>query len=270
VTGGVPGFFGDEQTGKRVRNLGLWFEWNFDDPLIAGLFSFHRLELVDVVTVRRKKRKRTDFRGVGDGKFQPFTLESDFHGDRWDLGGHFAADFVEKSLQVDIGFGLGGDGEIEVGLARQAGFLANEPFDICFDWKGGWNIFVIRNLESGKEECFLFVAVTDKRRDENLFRERKLEFAGGPSGGKFPSHGRGETGVARVFPIDMPTGHRTKTKPKSDRFSGFHGFRFSQQVHRDLGCLGDRSSPEGSLEKRETSEDTEEGGSWAGHKDRIS
>jgi hypothetical protein len=165
---------------------------------------------------------------------------------------------------------LGGDGEIEVGLAGQAGFLANEPFDICFDRKGGWNFFVIRNRESCQEKCFLFVAVTDKRRDKNLFRIGKLKFAGGPSSGKFPSHGRGEAGVARVFPIDMPTGYGTKTKPESDGFSGFHGFRLGQQVHRDLGCLGDRSSPEGSLEKRETSEETEEGGSWARHGDRIS
>ena len=228
------------------------------------------MELVDVVTVRRKEREGAHIRGVGDGKFQKSTVESDFHGDHGDPDGHVAVDFVKKSLQVDIGFRLGGDGEIEVGLARQAGFLANEPFDICFDWKGGWNSFVIRNRESCKEECFLFVAVTEERGDENLFREGKLEFAGGPSGGKFPSHGRGEAGVARVCPIDMPTGDRTKTKPEGHRFSRFDGFWFGQQVNSDLGCLGDRTSPEGGLEQKEAGEPPEEGGSWARHEDRVS
>ena len=55
MAGGVPRLFGDEQPGESVRHLGFGLERNFDDQLIAGLFSFRRLELVDVVTVRRKE-----------------------------------------------------------------------------------------------------------------------------------------------------------------------------------------------------------------------
>ena len=98
MTGGVPRFFGDEQPGKSVRGLCLWFEGNFDDPLIACLFGFRRLELVDVVAVRRKEREGADFLGGGDGKFQKSTVKSGFYWDRRDLDGHFAADFVKKSL----------------------------------------------------------------------------------------------------------------------------------------------------------------------------
>jgi hypothetical protein len=84
-------------------------------------------------------------------------------------------------LKIDVWFGLSGKNEIEVGLAGQAGFLANEPIDICFDRKGGWNFFVLRDRESCKQECFLFVPVTHERRQKNLFWKGKLERASGPS-----------------------------------------------------------------------------------------
>jgi len=161
-------------------------------------------------------------------------------------------DLVKESLQVDVGFGLGGEGEIEFGFAWQAGLLADEPFDGSLDRYLRWEGLVLGWGDLDEENGFLFVAITDKRWDENLFRKGKLEFAGGPSGGKFPSHRRGEAGIARVCPIDMPTGDRTKTKPEGHGFSSFHGFRLGQQVHCNLGCLGDRNGPEGGLEEKET------------------
>ena len=117
VAGGVPRLFGDEQSGESFRKLRFWLERNFDDQLIAGLFSFRRLELVDVIAVRRKEGEGADFLGVGDGEFKKSTVESDFDGDHGDPDGHFAADFVKKSLQIDVGFGLSWDGEIELGFA---------------------------------------------------------------------------------------------------------------------------------------------------------
>jgi len=165
---------------------------------------------------------------------------------------------------------LGRDGEIELGFAGQAGLFADKPFEGGVDENLRWEGLVLGWGELYEENGFLFVAITDKRWDENLFREGKLEFAGGPCGGKFPSYGRGEAGVARVCPIDMPTGDRTKTKPESHGFSRFHGFWFGQQVNRDLGCLGDRTSPDGGLKQKEAGEPPEEGGSWARHEDRVS
>jgi len=97
--------------------------------------------------------------------------------------------------------------------------------------------------ELNEENGFLFVAITEKRWDENLFRKGKLEFAGGPSSGKFPSHRGGETRVPRVGPVDVPSGGGTETKSESYGFSNFHGFWFGQQVYFDLGCLGGRTSP---------------------------
>jgi hypothetical protein len=165
---------------------------------------------------------------------------------------------------------LGEDGEIELGFAGQAGLLADEPFDGSLNGDLRWKGLVLGWGDLDEENGFLFVSITEERGDENLFREGKLEFAGGPSGRKFPSHGRGEAGVPRIFPIDMPTGDGTKTKPESHGFSRFHGFWFGQQVNSDLGGLGDRSSPEGGLEQKEAGEPSEEGGSWANHEDRVS
>ena len=248
MAGGVPRLFGDEQPGESVRHLGFWLEGNFDDQLIAGLFSFRRLELVDVVTVRSKKGKRTDIWGVGDGKFEKSIVESDFDEDHGDPDGHFASDLVKEALQVDVGFGLGEDDEIELGFAGQAGLLADEPFDGSLNGDLRWKGLVLGWGDLDEENGFLLVSITEERGDENLFREGKLEFAGGPSGGKFPSHVRGKTRVPGIFPIDMPTGDGTKTKPDGHGLPRFHGFWFGQQVHSDLGCLGDRTSPERGLE----------------------
>jgi hypothetical protein len=68
-----------------------------------------------------------------------------------------------------------------VGLAGQAGFFASEPIDICFNRERGGNLFVIRDRESCKQECFLFVSVTDEGGEKNLFWKGKLERASGPS-----------------------------------------------------------------------------------------
>lgn len=270
MAGGVPRLFGNEQSGESIRNLGLWFEWNLDDQLVAGLFGFCGLELVNVVAVRRKEGERANFRCVRDGKFQQSAPELCFHGDRGDLDWHFAAGPVKEALQIDIVLGLGGEGEIEVGLTGQAGFLANKPFDLCFDRKRGWSFFVIRNREGCKKECFLFVSIANEGGDKDFFRKWELQRASDPSGWKFPIYGRGKTRVPRVFPINMPTWDGTKTKPQSQSFSSFHGFWLGQKIHRDLWGLSDRTSPEGSLEKRETSKDPEDAGSLAVHGDRIS
>jgi len=95
--------------------------------------------------------------------------------------GEIFTDIIKKDLKIDVRFGLSGKGEIELGFAGQAGFLANEPFDICFDRKGGGYFFVIRNRESCEQECFLFVSVTDERGKKDFFWKWKLERASGPS-----------------------------------------------------------------------------------------
>jgi hypothetical protein len=117
-------------------------------------------------------------------------LDGDLQGRAFCLGrngnvrkgsGKVFADVIEKTLKIDVRFRLSGKGEVEVGFAGQAGFLANKPFDICFDRKGGGYFFVIRDRESCKQECFLFVSVTDERGEKNLFWKWKLERASGPS-----------------------------------------------------------------------------------------
>ena len=69
MAGGVPRFFSDEKAGESFRNLGLWLEWDFHDQLIAGLFGFRSLELVDVVAFRGKERKVSNLGGFGEGEF---------------------------------------------------------------------------------------------------------------------------------------------------------------------------------------------------------
>ena len=100
--------------------------------------------------------------------------------------GKIFADIIEKPLKIDVRFGLSGKGEIEVGLAGQAGFFASEPIDICFNRGRGGNLFVIRDRESCKQECFLFVSVADERGEKNLFWKGKLQRASRPSCRKFP------------------------------------------------------------------------------------
>jgi hypothetical protein len=105
--------------------------------------------------------------------------------------GKIFADIIKKTLKIDVRFGLSGKCEIEVGLAGKAGFLANEPLDICFDRKGGGNLFVVRDCESCKEECFLFISIADERGEKNSFWKWKLERASGPSRREFPCNRRG-------------------------------------------------------------------------------
>jgi hypothetical protein len=116
-----------------------------------------------------------------DDKLQGRALCLGSNGDVRKGSGEIFTDIIEKALKIDVRFGLSGKSEIEVGFAGQAGFLANEPLDICFDRERGGYFFVIRDRESCKQECFLFVSVTDEGGEKNFFWKGKLERASGPS-----------------------------------------------------------------------------------------
>jgi hypothetical protein len=121
-----------------------------------------------------------------DDKLQGRALCLGSNGNVRKGSGEIFTDIIEKALKIDVGFGLRGKSEIEVGFAGQAGFLANEPLDICFDRKGGGYFFVIRDRESCEQKCFLFVSVTDEWGEKDFFWKWKLERASGPSWREFP------------------------------------------------------------------------------------
>jgi hypothetical protein len=128
-----------------------------------------------------KKDERTYFSLGLDGDLQGKAFCLGSNGDVRKGSGEIFTDIIEKALKIDVRFRLSGKGEVEVGFSGQAGFLANEPFDICFDRKGGGYFFVLRDRESCKQECFLFVSVTNERVEKDFFWKWKLERASGPS-----------------------------------------------------------------------------------------
>ena len=178
-----------------------------------------------------------------DDKLEVRALCLGRNGDVRKGNGEIFADVIEKSLKIDVRFGLRGKGEIEVGLAGKAGFLANEPLDICFDRKGGGYFFVIRDRERCKEECLLFVSVTDERREKHFLWKGKLERANRPSCWEFPSNRGWKTGVPRVFPINVPTRYGIEAKSEGDRFPRNDGGRFCDKIDGKLGCFCDRTCP---------------------------
>jgi hypothetical protein len=183
--------------------------------------------------------------------------------------GEIFTDIIEKPLKIDVGFRLSGKGEVEVGFARQAGFLANEPLDICFDRKGGGYFFVIRDRESCKQECFLFVPVTDERGEKDFFWKWKLERASGPSRREFPCNRRREAGVPRVSPINMPTRYGIEAKSEGDRFPGNDGGRFCDKIDGKLGGFCDRTCPKWTGKHEKKGEVSCEGRDWEGHRIRV-
>jgi hypothetical protein len=178
-----------------------------------------------------------------DDKLQVSSLCLGSNGDVRNGSGEIFTDIIEKALKIDVRFGLSGKSEIEVGFAGQAGFLANKPLDICFDRERGGYFFVIRDRESCEQECFLFVSVTDERGEKDFFWKWKLERASGPSRREFPCDRGGETGVPRVFPINVPTRYGIEAKSEGDRFSGIDGGRFCDKIDGKLGGFCDRTCP---------------------------
>ena len=133
--------------------------------------------------------------------------------------GHFAADFIEEFLEIDVFFGCRRDDEVETRGAGEACLFADEPFDKGLHGDFGRKGLALGWGELDKENGFLFVPVTDERWNEDFFRKGKLEFACRPACGKFPCDGGGETGVPRVGPVDVPSGGGTETKSESCGFS---------------------------------------------------
>lgn len=176
---------------------------------------------------------------------------------------------IEKGLQIGVRFGLSRKGEIEVGLAREAGFTASEPIDIGFDEKRGGYFFVGRDGQSGEENGGLFVAVADEGGDENFFGKRKLQGAGGPAGREFPKNGRGEAGIARIFPVDVPTGAGAKAKAKGDGFSRLKGGGFGEEIHGEGRGLGRGGGEKRGGQEEKAGAEGEKGGDWGGHEGRV-
>ncbi len=95
-----------------------------------------------------------------------------------------------------------------------------------------------------EENGFLLIAVTDEGRGENFFWKGEEEFACGPAGRKLPGDGWGQTRVAGVFPVDMPTRYGAEAKSKGDGLTGFDGGGLGDEVDRYLWGLGDGTRQE--------------------------
>ena len=179
MAGGGPRSFRDQDTGKEIGKFGILFQRDPEDLVTSVLFGFGRLEFVDVVTVRRKKREGTDFRGFGNRQLQNLVLGVGLNGDGRNPDGYLAADFVKESLQVDIVLGLGGNAEIQAGFAGKADLLADEPvqigpdFDLCGEGLFG------RRGNFRQDKGFHLVAVRDERGEEDFFGKRELQGSGG-------------------------------------------------------------------------------------------
>ena len=178
---GIPRFLCDEDSLERWGKFSIFFEGEGELKFSRGkAFCSGRFEFIQKVALR-KKAERTHLSLGLDGELQGRALCLGKNGNVRKGNGEIFTDVIEKPLKIDVRFWLRRKGEIEVGLAGQAGFLASEPLDICFDRKGGGYFFVIRDRESCKEECFLFVSVAYERGEEDFFWKWKLKRASRPS-----------------------------------------------------------------------------------------
>ena len=145
------------------------------------------------------------------------------------------------------------DRELQAHFARlgHAFDLAGQPVGLQSN-RNGRGVRRCRHLHRGSKQHAAVIAVIDQCLYRNLDGNRPLHFCGHPSLGQLPLHAGCRSGLARIFPVRVPSRRMLQMQPQPQRLARSNPLgrpgqqtcrylfrtRFLGWAGNDLECLG--------------------------------